>query len=335
MNINTTFTINNFVYFFFDTYYLRYDIIKGDVDNGYPKPISQLGLPFTSNIDAILNYGNGKLYFFKKNLYIGFDIHTQMPLDHHPRRICDGWNNLPFAKIDAVFNNNNGKAYFFSGNKYARYDLVLDRMDDGFPKKISNKNWRNLPFNSDINTAFTINDLVYFFQDEYYCCYDLVKGIANKPRYIQNDWKNVILRNEDIINLGYLKYKFKKLKAERLHYDENYMFHKQIRNVNGKFLPPDEDRLLTTKSKTQIPLLKRINDRVEGLPLPLERSVRHTLNSNDVSTIKQKNAESGAISLKTYDRENNDVALVKGTNNPFRTDFNDKFLFRNFRNRFI
>ncbi|MBV5337687.1 MAG: hypothetical protein J0653_07035, partial [Deltaproteobacteria bacterium] len=57
--------------------YVRYDMKSDRTDPGYPKPISNEnwpGVPWYDGIDAAVNWGNGKAYFFKGGEYVRYDV---------------------------------------------------------------------------------------------------------------------------------------------------------------------------------------------------------------------------------------------------------------------
>lgn len=88
---------NGKVYFFKDAEYVRYDIASDAVDLG-PTPIAT-GWPalppdFQNGIQAAVNWGNGKTYFFKGDQYLRYDIANDQP-DFAPRSIAAGWPALP------------------------------------------------------------------------------------------------------------------------------------------------------------------------------------------------------------------------------------------------
>ncbi|MEI6796650.1 MAG: hemopexin repeat-containing protein, partial [Methanomassiliicoccales archaeon] len=89
--------------------------------------------------DAALNGRGafaGKAYFFKGDSYIRFDWKNDHADVGFPKKIVDGWRQLPseFQKdLGATlegFAAFAGKAYFFKGNDYLRYDWVLDKADE-------------------------------------------------------------------------------------------------------------------------------------------------------------------------------------------------------------
>ena len=67
------------VYLFVNDQYARYDRSADHLDDGYPQPIagSWTGLSdagFAGGIDAAVNWGNGKLFFFRGGQYVRYDI---------------------------------------------------------------------------------------------------------------------------------------------------------------------------------------------------------------------------------------------------------------------
>jgi hypothetical protein len=68
-------------YFFSGTQFVVYDVRHKEPLKGYPRTIKAENFPglekFTggaSDFDAVINWGNGKVYFVKGNEYIRFDI---------------------------------------------------------------------------------------------------------------------------------------------------------------------------------------------------------------------------------------------------------------------
>ena len=95
---------------------------------------------FADALDASLNWGNGKAYFFRGADYIRYDIATDRVDDGYPLQIADYWPGFGDAGladgVDAAVNWGNGRAYFFSGGVYLRYDIATDAVDPGFPARI-------------------------------------------------------------------------------------------------------------------------------------------------------------------------------------------------------
>ncbi|MER6288487.1 hemopexin repeat-containing protein, partial [Streptomyces sviceus] len=87
---------NGKVYFFKGPSYLRYDIADDRADPGYPLSIADQwpGLRdagFDTNIDAAVNWGNGKVYFFKGPSYLRYDIADDRADPGYPLSIADQW----------------------------------------------------------------------------------------------------------------------------------------------------------------------------------------------------------------------------------------------------
>jgi len=124
--------------------YIRYDIKADKADPGYPKVINQKRWPgvWTSDIDAVINWGNGKSYFFKDAEYIRYDIKTDKADPGYPKAINQKtWPGVWTSGIDAAINWGNGKAYFFKGAEYIRYDIKAEKADPGYPKAITPQRW--------------------------------------------------------------------------------------------------------------------------------------------------------------------------------------------------
>ena len=123
------------VYFFRGPNYLRYDVAAESVDDGYPKPIAGNwnGLDrggFDKGIDAVINWGNGKIFFFRGPNYLRYDISADRVDDGFPKPIAGNWNGLDRAGFDkgvrAPVNWGNGKVFFFRGPDYVRFDIDVD-----------------------------------------------------------------------------------------------------------------------------------------------------------------------------------------------------------------
>src|SRR5262249_35831446 len=133
--------------------------------------------PFTSGIDAAVNWGDGNLYLFKGAQYWKYDILLDRATTADPVAIAGGWTYFPAefkAGIAAAFNAGEGRAYFFKGGRYLRYhirDGKVDRPDPGtapYPRAIAGPNgWHGLPpdFALGIDAAVNAgNGKTYFFK---------------------------------------------------------------------------------------------------------------------------------------------------------------------------
>jgi N-acetyl-anhydromuramyl-L-alanine amidase AmpD len=154
---------NGKVYFFKGPNYLRYNIATDRVDVP-PTPIypawPTLPPKFRDGVHAAVNWGNGKVYFFKDGDYVRYDIASDA-VDVGPTAIASGWPALPAAfqsNLDAAVNWGNGKVYFFKGTDYVRYDIAQDRPD--FAPMAIAQGWPALPaaFQRDLQTAVNWTD---------------------------------------------------------------------------------------------------------------------------------------------------------------------------------
>lgn len=154
--------------------YVRYDVIDDQVDQNYPRdlPGGWINLPFDT-IDAAVNWGNGKVYFFSGPRYARVTLANNNTMDQgFPLTIVDHWNGMPFAIVDAAINLGNGKAFFFQGDSYASYDIAADRPDPGFPRKIA-PDWPGV-FPSGVDAAVNWgNGKAYFFSGDKYVRFDI------------------------------------------------------------------------------------------------------------------------------------------------------------------
>ena len=136
-------------YFFAGNQYYRYTVVRNAVDAGYPKPIAgnwpgMSDIGFDSGLDAAVNWGNGKVYFFKGNQYCRYDLPSDKVDSGYPKPIAGNWPGVSGTGfengLDAAINYGNNKVYFFRGDKYLRLDLVNKSVDAGYPKAIAG-NW--------------------------------------------------------------------------------------------------------------------------------------------------------------------------------------------------
>lgn len=143
------------------------------------------GVTFTK-IDAAINYGNGKVYFFSGSKYIRFDLASFKADAGYPKETGPNWNGLGNAPIDAAMNWPS-KSYYFRGTDYLRFDPTQNVVDLGYPKKVSTQSWPGLPFTT-IDAAVTLQGITYFFSGEQYACYDVKSDrmISGYPRSIQS-----------------------------------------------------------------------------------------------------------------------------------------------------
>lgn len=97
------------VYLFRGPEYVRYDIAADRQDDGYPKPIAgnwkHVDAGWVGDgIDAAVNLGNGRAYFFKGTEYVAIDWNTKTQLDGYPLAVDGLWPGLT-GPFDAAWTN--------------------------------------------------------------------------------------------------------------------------------------------------------------------------------------------------------------------------------------
>ncbi|XP_022917166.1 matrix metalloproteinase-2-like [Onthophagus taurus] len=141
---------DNKIVIFIDRFYYVFSMTNRiKLEPGYPKPLTDLGLPSTVNkIDGASVWGyNGKTFFYSEHFYWRVDDdHAKVELDY-PRLIKGFWRGLP-NDIDAVFQWKDGKTYFLKGKHYFKFND--EQRDTEKPKPIGPyflgcQNWSNQP----------------------------------------------------------------------------------------------------------------------------------------------------------------------------------------------
>ncbi|MFF2287208.1 hemopexin repeat-containing protein [Peribacillus butanolivorans] len=190
------------VYFFDMNQYVSYDRGDDKVDDGYPLVIADNwpGMKeagFDRDLDTAINWGNGKVFFFKGNKYVRYDIAMDKLDDGYPLVIADNWPGMKEAgfdmDLDAAINWGNGKVFFFKGDKYVRYDIAMDKVDDDYPLAIAD-NWPGIKeagFDENLDTVVNWGDgKVFFFKGEEYVRYDIAEDKVDDdyPLVIADYW---------------------------------------------------------------------------------------------------------------------------------------------------
>uniref|UniRef100_A0A8B9PCS9 Matrix metalloproteinase-17 n=1 Tax=Apteryx owenii TaxID=8824 RepID=A0A8B9PCS9_APTOW len=118
----------------------RYWVFKdNNVEEGYPRPISDFGLPL-GGIDAAFSWAhNDKTYFFKDSLYWRYDDHERRMDPGYPSETIL-WKGIPSPLDDAMRWSDGESVYFFRGKEYWK---VLDsemEAEAGYPQSIA-RDW--------------------------------------------------------------------------------------------------------------------------------------------------------------------------------------------------
>nr|XP_019568235.1 PREDICTED: neutrophil collagenase [Rhinolophus sinicus] len=105
----------------------QYWALRGyDIQQGYPKHISNYGFPSSVQaIDAAVSYRT-KTYFFVNNQFWRYDNQRQSMDPGYPKHIASNFQGIE-NRVDAVFQRNNF-FYFFSGPTYYAFDLNNPRV---------------------------------------------------------------------------------------------------------------------------------------------------------------------------------------------------------------
>lgn len=153
---------NGMQYFFLrNGNYIAYDVKAKR--SGYSVPITNdewPGLePYRTAINAVLNWNNGKVFFFLNNgTYLRVDIQSKSVDPGYPADIGHSWPGLENYKtqIASAINWNNGKIYFFlTDGRYLRYDTLRDTVETGYPTPMTPNNWPGLArYNTQIVGGF-------------------------------------------------------------------------------------------------------------------------------------------------------------------------------------
>jgi hypothetical protein len=203
------------IYFFKNDLYVRYNTgaigAKG-VDPTYPRPIADnwpgmADAGFGADLDAAINWGNGKVYFFKGDAYVRYNTGAIEPegVDlGYPLKIRDKWPGMAAAgfpvdggfanDLDAAINWGNGKAYFFKGDQYVRYDMIDDRVDPGYPL-VTADHWPGL---DDAGLAINPKACVDDFggKDLFIPGAELVPCPESGPKFINVPWRGILHTTE-------------------------------------------------------------------------------------------------------------------------------------------
>uniref|UniRef100_A0ACB8EWG2 Uncharacterized protein n=2 Tax=Sphaerodactylus townsendi TaxID=933632 RepID=A0ACB8EWG2_9SAUR len=106
------------------------------VTPGYPRPISDLGLPDNTVVGAAFVWPhNGKTYLLEKNQYWRYDDQLGRVESGYPKSVSL-WEGVP-TDLDDVTRWNDGKTYFFKGTQYWGFSGGNVQSDAGYPRSAS------------------------------------------------------------------------------------------------------------------------------------------------------------------------------------------------------
>jgi Hemopexin len=185
------------VYLFRPGQYSRYDSKSDAIDPGFPRPIDAQhwpGFPWLDGFDAAVNWGNGKVYFFKGDQFLRYDLGGERVDPGYPERMtADNWPRFPWIDgFDAAVNWGDGKLYFFRDGQYLRYDLKSGGTDPGFPRPLGDQTWPGVPLSGGVDAAVNFgNGKAYFFSGDSYYRFDIAANHADPgfPKSTSARWK--------------------------------------------------------------------------------------------------------------------------------------------------
>lgn len=153
-DIDTAFDAGNGkAYFFKGAQYIRYDLAARSADAGYPATISgnwpglEKFAGGARDIEAAFFFSRSKLYFFKGDQYIRYNLDTDRADSYYPAYLSEAtWPGSGYwpANWSGALNFNNSKSYVFKPGEYLRYDRTSDRADAGYPAAITASSWPGL-----------------------------------------------------------------------------------------------------------------------------------------------------------------------------------------------
>jgi hypothetical protein len=137
-----------------------------------------------------------KLFLFRQNHYLRYDLDKRQADPGYPKLISEGWPGMPFERIDTVMMTGPDTIYFFYGNQYARYNALTNTFDKGYPQSIS-KRWAGVTFDRLDAAVYWGGGQAYFFRGDQHIRYDLAnyRSDPGYPKYVVGnyvqDWKFV------------------------------------------------------------------------------------------------------------------------------------------------
>ncbi|XP_078522464.1 matrix metalloproteinase-17-like [Lissotriton helveticus] len=128
-------TDHKIIFFKGDRYWLFKD---NNVEEGFPRQITDFGLPL-GGIDAAFSWAhNEKTYFFKDHLYWRFDDHDRRMDPGYPAENTL-WKGIP-GTLDDAMRWADGATYFFRGKEYWKVVDSSMEVELGYPKSIA-RDW--------------------------------------------------------------------------------------------------------------------------------------------------------------------------------------------------
>uniref|UniRef100_A0A8C6X5U6 Peptidase metallopeptidase domain-containing protein n=1 Tax=Naja naja TaxID=35670 RepID=A0A8C6X5U6_NAJNA len=104
------------------------------VEEGYPRPITDFGLPQGGISGAFSWPSDQKTYFFKGDLHWCYDETTRHIEEASPL-LQESWEQ--FSSVDSVLSESDGTLYVFKGQQYWKFDQETLQLQAGYPRSIA------------------------------------------------------------------------------------------------------------------------------------------------------------------------------------------------------
>jgi len=191
--VDAAFTYGEKNYFFYSKWYYRYHRGSSEPDPGYPALISHAwkGLPkaFQSDLDAVFLWSQKKVYFFKDDEFLRYNMKENRVDEGYPKKIKNNWPGLWGSDIDAaMYWPGNKKVYFFKGNEVKRFNFEKNKTEA--TEKIG-KSWKGV-WSDGVDAALKWDGKKsYFFNGQQYVRYSNKADKVEKgyPKDIEKVWR--------------------------------------------------------------------------------------------------------------------------------------------------
>jgi len=161
----------------------------------------------------IVDWGNGKLYYFNKSEYTRYDLALDQSESGYPRPIAGNWPGWPAlwrTGVDAAVNLGTGTVLFIRGSQFLRYSIAQDKVIAAPAALTTLTGWPaawtsvDAVINSPAGSPGNYWDRkVYFFRGSQYLRFDVTTmKVDVAPKAISGGWPGVFTSG---IDYGFMK----------------------------------------------------------------------------------------------------------------------------------